>query len=96
VSAAAFLQVLTGTLFVLIFLIVAVGALRQPRHSSLDASLFFGAAALIVVVSWILQILDVPEIAIVTVAIGSVLMALPYLLLRLVDDFSGVPRRFMV
>ena len=92
-SADSFLQVMTGALFVLVFLIVGTEAIARPTRSRLDAALFFGDAAVIIGVSWIFQIFNLKPGPAVNVAIESLLMALPYLLLRLVDDFSGVPRR---
>lgn len=94
-SADTFIQDLTQVLFVLIFLVVAARTAAQPRRANVDTSLLFGAVALIVVVGWITNALGVKSNAFLAAITQILLMALPYLLLRLVDDFAGVSRRLM-
>jgi len=93
VSADTFLQNLTDALFVLIFFLVLARTVRRPHRASVDASLLFGAIALIVAEAWITEALRATSPGVVNVIITWLLMALPYLLLRLVDDYVGVPRR---
>ncbi|HUE75419.1 MAG TPA: hypothetical protein VMP10_01220, partial [Chloroflexota bacterium] len=94
-SADQFLQFFTQVVFVIIFLAVGTHAIRHPRRITTDIALFFGALALIISVSWITTLtgntLDWP----VSLLPSIIAMALPYLLLRLVDDFSQVPRLWL-
>src|SRR5690349_1561695 len=83
------LQDLSWALYVAIFLLVAVRAARRPTRAHLDMTLFFGVLALIIVLSVITAALGIgvaPRW--LSDLTGSLLMALPYLLLRLVGDFS--------
>jgi signal transduction histidine kinase len=94
-SAEQLVQLLTQGLFVVIFGIVAVKAVYQPRRTNLDIALLFGACTLIVAETWVVAALGIAQSHVLTAATGSLLMALPYLLLRLVDDFAGVPPALM-
>ena len=90
------LQYLSWLLYLLVFGLVLVRTIRRPTPAHLDMTLFFGAAALVIVATtlelklhvglpgWVLNDL-VPALA----------LALGYLLLRLVRDFSHVPRWLM-
>ena len=94
-SADTFLQNLTDALFVLIFFLVLVRTVRRPHRANVDASLLFGAVALIVVDAWVSEAFGGKQPGVVNFAIEVLLMALPYLLLRLVDDYAGVSTRLM-
>ncbi|MBV9281438.1 MAG: hypothetical protein JOZ41_15265, partial [Chloroflexi bacterium] len=94
-SADTFIQDLTQALFVVIFLVVAAKAVREPRRANLDTALVFGAAAAIIVEGWVTGAFHITVGGVLASASSSLLMALPYLLLRLVDDFAGAPRRLM-
>lgn len=87
-----FLQLASQALFLLLFLIVLARAVRQPRQESFHAALFFGAPAAVILLGW----LEVPlglsaDRRAVDVISSSLILAIPYLLLRLVEDFSDVP-----
>ena len=90
-SADVFLQAVTQGLFILVFGVVLLDAVRQPRPATIDTALFFGVISLIVAEQWIVAALHVELPPVVGAVIGSLLLALPYLLLRLLDDFSFVP-----
>lgn len=92
VSAADFLQTLSQVIFVLIFLFTVVQEVRRPTRANLDIALFFGVAALTIAATWIDEAFRLHPSALVSDVSGALAMALPYLLLRLADDFSGVPR----
>lgn len=94
-SADQFLQNLTDALFVLIFILVLARTLRKPYRANIDASLLFGAVALIVGDTWIVEAVGTRPPWLANVIVASLLMALPYLLLRLVDDYAGVPPRLL-
>ena len=74
----------------LIFISVAWRTLRQPTGGHLDMTLFFGAFAFVIVVARLTAIIGPTPPPWVTTVLVAVLMALPYLLLRLVDDFTHV------
>ncbi|GAC1433696.1 MAG: hypothetical protein NVSMB65_07640 [Chloroflexota bacterium] len=94
-NAEQLLQFVSNALFIAIFPVVAVRAVRQPLRAHVDTALLFAAFAFLVALSWLpgaLQLARTPALMAIT---GALVMALPYLLLRLVDDFSTVPRRFL-
>lgn len=94
-SADQFLQNASDVIFVVIFLLVVSRAATNRMRSDVDAALLFGAVALIVLETWFTEAAGIKSQAVLTFIISSLLMALPYLLLRLLDDFTGVPRRVM-
>lgn len=69
--------------------------MRQPRRSNVDTALLFGITALIIVESWATAALGITPGRLQTTVVDWLLMCLPYLLLRLLDDFSGVDRRLL-
>ena len=81
---------LTQATFVVVFLLVLYRTVRQPTPAHVDMSIFFGDTALVILASRLAALLPSPQ-AWDTVATVVLLMALPYLLLRLVDDFTTVP-----
>jgi signal transduction histidine kinase len=75
---------------VLIFISVSLRAIAQPTRAHTDITLFFGALAFIILASRIAAVSGTtapPWLIAVEVA---ALMAMPYILLRLVDDFTYV------
>jgi signal transduction histidine kinase len=90
-SADDLVQFLTQVLYVAIFVLVAFQAARRPFRTNVDIALLFGAISLVISIQWYGAALrgEVPPV--VGAIAGSLLMALPYLLLRLLDDFAGVP-----
>ena len=90
-TADQLLQWLTQALFVGVFLVAALKAVHRPLRANVDTALLFGAAALSVALTWIQQAFGVAPNGVLAAAGGALGMALPYLLLRLLDDFVGVP-----
>jgi signal transduction histidine kinase len=90
-TALQLLQLLTQAVYFLVFLRVALEALRRPRRANIDITLYFGAFVLVVASQWAnaVGVLPSPALSVIT---GGLLMALPYLMLRLVDDFLRMPR----
>src|SRR5579884_1002591 len=82
---------LTQVVFLICFAGVVVRAVRRPLRSSVDIALFFGMVALIIGESGLIRLLDAKPPTLVTDVLSAELMALPYLLLRIVDDFAAVP-----
>lgn len=94
-SADSFLEFLINALFLIVFVIVGVEAIRHRRRVTVDTALFFGALALIIAESWALRALDIVPGRYLNAVAGALLMALPYLFLRLVNDFAIIPARIM-
>ena len=94
-SADDLLRLLTQVIFVLIFIVVAVLAIRRPLRANIDIAFFFGCLAALVGEQLIAQVLGVTPHPAVTIVLVALLLALPYLLLRLLEDFSGVPSPVM-
>ena len=85
-----FLQFLSQALYVLIFMVVGTKALRRPSRTNVDISLLFGAAAGLTAIEWVTNAAAVKPGHMLAAITASLAMALPYLLLRLVDDFAEV------
>lgn len=95
-SADGLLQLLTQGLYVVVFVVVIRQLLARPRRVLADTSLFFGASMLLVGLSWLGPRLGSASLAWREALTGSLLLTLPYLLLRLVDDFADMPRWLVV
>jgi signal transduction histidine kinase len=75
--------------------VVGVRAVHRPTPANLDTAAFFGIFAFVIVESRVLDALGIERTGFIS-ALNSVLaMALPFFLLRLVDDFAPVPRPLM-
>lgn len=90
-SATQFIQWLTQALYLIIAIVVTVAAVRRPTRVHLDIALFFGVTTLIIAQGWVVRAFGLPVGRPVGVLISALLMALPYLLLRLVADFTTMP-----
>lgn len=82
---------LTELIYVLVFLVVAWTATRRRTRTSVDIALFFGAIAVFIVESRVVATLGLEQVELVNDVVTILVIAMPYLLLRLVDDFSTVP-----
>ena len=91
-NASAELRYLTWAVYLVIFVLVAVRYARRPTLAHLDMALFFGAAAVVVVVSELEEVFQVALPAPISGLLAALVWAMPYLLLRLVSDFTDVPR----
>src|SRR4029079_2928875 len=90
-TALQLIQGLTNALFVGIFVLVAFAASRSRTRTAVDTAVFFGVIAAAVLEAPALQLLWDAR-TVVTSSIAAILvMALPYLMLRLLDDFADVP-----
>ncbi|HEX9494337.1 MAG TPA: ATP-binding protein [Candidatus Limnocylindria bacterium] len=90
-TALQLIQALNNVLFVAIFVLVALSAFRQRSRASFDVALFFGALAVAVLLTPVLQILGVGATRIAGLVVTILVMSLPYLMLRLLADFTNVP-----
>lgn len=89
------LQDLSWAIYVVIFLLVLVRALRRPTPAHTHMALFFGVTTMVIVTSTVTSLLDLPTKAWIVDATSVLLMSMPYVLLRLVADFSDVPTVLM-
>jgi PAS domain S-box-containing protein len=90
VTAAAFLQILNELVYLFVAAAVIVEAVRRPRRTAIDTALFFGALALLLEVSGLAGQLGVVVPQPVGLILVAMLLSLPYLHLRLLDDYLGV------
>jgi signal transduction histidine kinase/DNA-binding response OmpR family regulator len=95
-SANNLLLYLAEALLVVVFIVVSFKAVRRPSRANLDVVWFFGAFAVLVIEGFVASALKVKLGAGPTAILDILIVSLPYLLLRLVDDFTVVPRRWMV
>ena len=84
-------QNLAQLLYFAIFVAVLLRARKRWTRVGLDMLLLFGDAAVIIVSSALLNLLAISGGALIQDIQAALLMALPYLLLRLVADFMEVP-----
>ncbi len=90
-TALELVSLLTQAIFVLTFLLVVSSVLRRPTKTSVDIALFFGAISVAIVESRIATTFRLQQVELITDVVALLVIAMPYLLLRLVDDFSDVP-----
>jgi signal transduction histidine kinase len=75
---------------VLIFISVTLRAIARPTRAHIDMTLFFGALAFVILASRIAALTGTTAAPWLTTLEVAVLIAMPYVLLRLVDDFTQV------
>ncbi|MEA2573170.1 MAG: hypothetical protein QOH93_468, partial [Chloroflexia bacterium] len=94
-----FSQYVSWFTYILIFARTATKAVRRPLRANIDIALLFSVTTLIIASSVISRLGILPPgdpWPSITFAITlTALLALPYLLLRLVDDFANVPTWLM-
>ncbi len=86
------LQYLAWALYVAIFVLALARVLRTPTPAHWDIAAFFGTSAAVIVLSTVEGVLGGQAAAWLSDLTGALIMALPYLLLRLVATFTSVPR----
>ncbi|HYN89057.1 MAG TPA: ATP-binding protein [Ardenticatenaceae bacterium] len=90
-TAEELIRDLSWSIWTLIFVIVAARAVRRPLRTNVDVALLFGAAALIIGSSVALELGLLVQSRLSSAITVALLLAIPYLFLRLLDDFSEVP-----
>ena len=90
-NADQLIQYLSWVIYLLIFVRVTISAVRRPLRANIDIALLFAVPTGVIVVSVALMLGLLPAADWVNDLSGALLLALPYMLLRLVDDFSDVP-----
>jgi signal transduction histidine kinase len=90
-TAIQLVQLLTNVSFLLVFAVVVVRAIRRPSRESIDVALFFGAPAISITQSWVLQALGIrnPTLSLIS---GALVLAMPLLTLRAIQGFTDLPR----
>lgn len=89
-NAIELITLVTHALYVIVFVLVLVRTLRRPTPAHADVTAFFGVTALIILQARLQPLFGSTPPAWVSETTSTLLMALPYILLRLVDDFAGV------
>ncbi|GAC1326169.1 MAG: hypothetical protein NVSMB2_25090 [Chloroflexota bacterium] len=91
-SALDLLRDLSWLLYLIVFGTVALRTARRPTRAHLDITLFFGATAVVILLTTLTTWLHVTEPHVLIADInGAAAVTLGYLLLRLVQDFGDVP-----
>ena len=83
-----FSQYVSWGLYVLLFIITTVKAVRRPLKANVDIALFFSLPALIIGLSLATSFGLLAPSGILTAITVSLLLGMSYMLLRLVGDFS--------
>ena len=93
-TALDLISLLSQATYVLIFLLVAWRSVRSPTAAHLDMTLFFGILAFVVAYSRVAAAIGFTPPDWFIDALIVAIIALPYVLLRLLDDFTHVPVLF--
>src|SRR5215212_2032851 len=95
-NADDLIQYLSWAIYISIFVLVTIKAVRRPLRANLDVALLFAVPALVVALAVPAEIGLIPASDPLAGAITSALLiVMVYMLLRLVDDFSDVPTWLM-
>jgi signal transduction histidine kinase len=94
VSAQDFLSYVSQAIFLALFVVASVRLVRRPGWAALDTFLFFAVIATILVAGDVAEVLGFAGHPTLNVVNWVGISALPFLLLRLVDDFR--PQRMWV
>src|SRR5256885_15335422 len=89
-NGAELVRLVTNALFLVVFVGALRTALRERSRTSVDATILFGALAFVIAQGQIAALLGTQLPAALGLVSAVLLLALPYLQLRLVDDFAGV------
>ena len=92
-TALQLIQGLNNVFFVAIFVLVTLSAFRQRSRASVDVTLFFAALAVAVLLGPALALLGIGPSALASLVTTLLVMSLPFLMLRLLSDFTAVPLR---
>jgi signal transduction histidine kinase/ActR/RegA family two-component response regulator len=90
-NGSELVRLLTNVLFLAVFVGALRTALRERSRTSVDATILFGALAIVIAQSQVAAFIGTQLPATLGLVSAVLFLALPYLQLRLVDDFAGVP-----
>jgi len=68
-----------------------IRAARHPRPITIQLAALFGFAALNIALTWVFGALHIPPPEGAAAVAAALVLAIPYLLVRLVHEFAGVP-----
>ena len=88
-SALELVTLAVQLVYASIFVLTARNLVRRPTRANLNIALFFGALVIAIANSRITAVTGPHPLA--SAIAAALVMALPYILLRLLDDFAGVP-----
>jgi len=94
-SADQLVQYLSWTVFVLIFVSTAMRAARHPQRANIDIALFFSVPMAIIAIGIVAVFGLVHAGPLIDAVNTSLILAMSYMLLRIVDDFAIVPAWLM-
>jgi signal transduction histidine kinase/ActR/RegA family two-component response regulator len=94
-NGAELVRLVTNALFLVVFVGALRTALRERSRTSVDATLLFGALAFVIAQSQIAALLGAQLPQALGLLAAVLFLALPYLQLRLVDDFAGMRPLFL-
>src|SRR3954467_4666300 len=90
-NALELITLISQSIYVIVFVLVLWRYIRAATPAHLDMTLFFGILAFAVIESRIAALTGLVAPEWFTDALVVAIVALPYLLLRLLDDFTTVP-----
>lgn len=90
-STEQFMIYLTWAFFLLLFGVVTIRALRQPVRTNVDIALLFSAPAIVIAIGIAGSFGLVQPGPIINAINAGLVLSIPYLTLRLVEDFGEVP-----
>ncbi|HEX9437700.1 MAG TPA: GAF domain-containing sensor histidine kinase [Candidatus Limnocylindria bacterium] len=89
-TAAELLQAIAQVTWLAIGAVEIARAVRRPTRTTIDIALFFGAIALVTVEGRLVALAELPYEDLVRATTLVIVIALPYLLLRVTRDFTTV------
>lgn len=95
-TANELITIVTQGVFILVFAIVALRTIRRPSRVNFDAALLFGSVAAYYILSRLMAAFGLQGTQPLAAISVALIYALPYLLLRLVDDFANPPSWLMI
>jgi hypothetical protein len=91
VNALELITLVSQAIYLIVFVLVLWRYIRAATPAHLDMTLFFGILALAVIETRVTALASIVAPDWVTDLIVVAVVALPYVLLRLLDDFTTVP-----
>ena len=95
-TATELISLVTEGVFVLVFVVVAIQVARRPTRVNVDTALLFGVLAGFFLLGRVTEALGIDGDQPWTTVTTALLFSVPYLLLRLVDDFAEPPGWLMI
>jgi signal transduction histidine kinase len=94
-SADQFLTLFTQAVFVIVLAVMIRNAIRRPRRAQLDIALFFAAIVAELAIGDVETVFGLRGQPVLRAIALALIISLPYLLFRLVDDFTHQPAWLM-